>query len=219
MSQASSNHIKTTVNARYWQSAPLDKQTKSVWFVLHGQGQLAEYFIRKFEIIADENTVVIAPEALNRYYLDGFTGKVGASWMTSEDRLTDITNYLEYLDNLYKIILQGVDSNNCTIHLLGFSQGTATVSRWVTNGNIKFDHLVIWAGHFPPELTIEQAQAHLKDKRVDIVYGKNDPYLTSSTLEKIHDHLQTLQIKYEILEFEGVHEINQKALESISAST
>ena len=68
-------------------------------------------------------------------------------------------------------------------------------------------------------LTIEQAQAHLKDKRVDIVYGKNDPYLTSSTLEKIHDHLQTLQIKYEILEFEGVHEINQKALESISAST
>ena len=212
-----SDYINTTIKARYWQLGRLDEDTNSVWFVLHGQGQLAEYFIRKFETLVNKNTVVIAPEALHRYYLDGFDGKVGASWMTREDRLTDITNYLGYLDNLYETLLKGINTTKCTIHLLGFSQGTATVSRWAIHGNIKFDHLVIWAGHFPPELTPGPARQYLHGKRVDIVYGKNDPYLTTSAMEKISSHLQTLPIKYELHEFAGVHEINERVLQSLAS--
>ena len=36
----------------------------------------------------------MAPEGLSRFYLEGFSGKVGATWMTREDRLNDIDNYL-----------------------------------------------------------------------------------------------------------------------------
>jgi predicted esterase len=212
LAQVSTNYITTTVNARYWQLGELDEHTNSVWFVLHGQGQLAEYFIRKFNSLVNKNTVVVAPEALHRYYLDGFSGKVGASWMTKEDRLTDIANYLEYLDKLYLTLLQGIHSNNCVIHLLGFSQGTATVCRWATNGNIEFDHLVIWAGLVPPEITRERAQKHLKNKKVDVVYGNLDPYLTDSTVTKIQNHIQALEIDYELHEFEGVHEIDKSVL-------
>jgi hypothetical protein len=35
--------------ARYFSSGAVTPTTKHIWFVLHGYGQLAEYFIRKFD--------------------------------------------------------------------------------------------------------------------------------------------------------------------------
>lgn len=215
MVRATASYLKTTVEARYWQLGKLDSSTTSLWIVLHGQGQLPEYFIRKFVDICSPSTVVIAPEALHKYYLEGYKGKVGASWMTKEDRLTDIANYLTYLDNLFEQIGSQIDLSKVKIHLLGFSQGTATVSRWAVNGKLTFDHLVIWAGYFPPDLESEQTQTILKTKEISIVYGKHDPYLTPAILQHISDDLKRFDVQAQLIEFDGAHEIDADVLRSL----
>jgi hypothetical protein len=52
-----------------------------VWFVCHGYGQLAAYFIRHFAFLTENApaTVVIAPEGLSRFHLSGNGGRVGAT--------------------------------------------------------------------------------------------------------------------------------------------
>ena len=40
---------------------------------------------------------IIAPQGLHKFYLEGTSGRVGASWMTKENREDDIKNYLVYL--------------------------------------------------------------------------------------------------------------------------
>ena len=69
-----------------------DVAPRTVWFVLHGYGQLAGEFIRFFADLATDDSLVVAPEAMNRFYLvnpesaPARDRPVGATWMTREDR-------------------------------------------------------------------------------------------------------------------------------------
>lgn len=81
----------------------------------------------------------MAPEALNRFYLEGFAGRVGATWMTKEERLQEIDDYVNYLNQLYKTILANTDTSEITVNILGFSQGVATVCRWIANRYVQPD--------------------------------------------------------------------------------
>ena len=90
--------------ARYYTLGQLNKDTRQIWFVFHGYGQLARYFIRKFAILTNQQILVIAPEGLSRFYIEKVESsgrpndRVGASWMTKENRTVDIENYLHYLN-------------------------------------------------------------------------------------------------------------------------
>ena len=37
--------------AKYFTLGELNENTETVWFVIHGYGQLAEYFIKKFKVL------------------------------------------------------------------------------------------------------------------------------------------------------------------------
>ena len=87
--------IQTSKTARYFQIGELSSMTKTIWIVLHGYGMLPEYFIKKFECIANKETVIVAPEALNKFYLKDNYSRVGSSWMTKVERHDDIQ------DNMY----------------------------------------------------------------------------------------------------------------------
>jgi len=121
--------IETKKTARYYTLGALSEKTRTVWFVCHGYGQLANYFLRNFKSLENEKTFIISPEGFHRYYLNGFSGRVGASWMTKEDRLNDIADYVAYLDQLYHKVFSSVNRNNLKVNLLGFSQGGATATR------------------------------------------------------------------------------------------
>ena len=95
------HHIQTTRSARYYSLGSIEGEITEVWYVLHGYGQRAEDFIKNFLPITSEGILVIASEALSRFYVKGFAGEVGASWMTREDRMSEIKDYVRYLDNLY----------------------------------------------------------------------------------------------------------------------
>ena len=82
----------------------LTEATERIWLVFHGYGQLAEYFIKKFEDLDPTKNFIIAPQGLSKYYLQGVYGRVGASWMTKEDRLTEIANQYAYIDEVLKAV-------------------------------------------------------------------------------------------------------------------
>ena len=66
--------------ARWWSAGPMEgTERKGTLFVLHGYGQLPEYFIRKFRPLSQAGWHVVAPEGAHRFYLQGTEGRVGAS--------------------------------------------------------------------------------------------------------------------------------------------
>jgi predicted esterase len=210
------HEISFQYQARYFKLGEINSRTKQIWFVLHGYGQLAEYFIRKFTVLQDHNVCVIAPEGLSHFYLENFqagTGRknerVGATWMTRENRSIDIQNYLEYLNALYhKEIAQAI----IPVSILGFSQGSATASRWVMNNQIKFQRLILWSGIFPPDMDFENGKELLKQKEVLMVYGKNDPFLTDERFREMTNLSQKLSTDVKQIVFDGEHDIDQATL-------
>jgi predicted esterase len=211
-------HIKVSRTARYFTLGELNEKTKTVWFVCHGYGQLAEYFIRNFEVLDLETNFIIAPEALSRFYLEGFSGRVGAAWMTKEERDSEIEDYVQYLNELYFSILKEKHLEKINIHVLGFSQGVPAACRWVADGEIKFDKLILWAGIFPPDMNTDfqfTADHLLKDKQTYIVYGNQDPFLKEEHLEEIKT-FEKIKPDLKVLIFEGKHELNGSVLKEIS---
>jgi len=202
--------IFVNFRARYFQSNEPSEHIKNVYFVCHGHGMLAYYFLKKFEGLFDSETIVVAPEGLSRYYLDGFSGRVGATWMTKEERLTDIHNYVTYLDTVFQEVINHCP--NARITLLGFSQGSATASRWLMHGKNHFDRLVLWAGIFPPDLPFELSEQKLKNTEVTFVYGKNDPYLSEQKMNEQRDIASKLGVEAQELVFDGAHEIDNATL-------
>lgn len=201
--------------ARYFTAGKLDAQTKQVWIVFHGYGHLAPYFLKKFESLANQGVFIIAPEGLSRFYLSELTNtgradnRVGATWMTRENRLMDIDNYIQYLDTVYKKELTGT---SVPVTLLAFSQGCATACRWAALGKVNFDRLILWAGLLPPDLDFERAHEVLKRKKTYMVVGKDDPYLTPERMKEMDELSSKLRITPEKVMFDGKHELNEEVL-------
>jgi predicted esterase len=210
------HEIEFSFKARYYKSAEITSDTKAIWFVLHGYGQLAQFFIRKFSALSDNHVCVIAPEGLSRFYLQNInenggrnSDRVGATWMTKENRLMDIENYLTYLTSIYK---KEIGDRNIPVTILGFSQGSATASRWALSGNVKFDQLILWAGIFPPDMDFENGKEILKGKKVYHVYGAADPFLSDSRFQEMKILSAKLGATIHEMTFTGGHDIDSPAL-------
>ena len=63
-----------------------DVLQKEIWLLFHGYGQSAEHFLLHFKDFDKENSLKIAVEGHSRFYLKGYDGRVGASWIASRDQ-------------------------------------------------------------------------------------------------------------------------------------
>lgn len=207
------HYITIPYKARYFTHGTLSDNTVNIWFICHGYGQLAEYFIRKFHVLNPEENFVIVAEGLHRFYLNGHSGRVGASWMTKEERLTDIENYINYLDNIYTTTIKNTKAK---IILLGFSQGAATASRWAAMGKSKIDKLILWAGVFPPDLPFETCLSKINNLEPLLVIGNNDEFISEDELNEKTIWLNEQKINYQLLKFVGKHDIYMDVLKEIS---
>lgn len=212
-------HIRFNFKARYFTAGTLDASTRQVWVVLHGYGQLAQYFLKKFEPLTKQNIFIIAPEGLSRFYLSELTStgrpdnKVGATWMTREDRQTDIDNYINYLDTVYTHVLAG---NSVPVTLFGFSQGCATVCRWAIDGHPEFHRLILWAGLFPPDMDFEKGHDILSTKENYMIIGDQDPFLTPERMNEFDQLAAKLNIQPTKLTFPGKHELNLELMQQFA---
>lgn len=208
------HHIDVRRRARYYTLDP-EEEPREVWFVLHGYGQLAQYFLRHFDAIQNGRRLVVAPEALSRHYLPGHT-RVGASWMTKEDRLTEVDDYLAYLDGLYDQVFERVDRGRVTVHVLGFSQGGATASRWTALGRVDADRLILWASALAHDLDLTAHATAIGRRALTLVVGTEDEYLTPTLLAEQEALLTEHDIPYRLHTFAGTHKVDADTLKALA---
>lgn len=204
----SEHHISVRRTARYFTLGEIDKDTRDIWIVIHGHRQLAGNFIRTFEELTNRGSFVIAPEGLMRLYVKGDYGEVGASWMTKEDRDSDINDYVNYLDKLFLDEIDPIaETHSLKINALGFSQGAATLSRWLALGNAKVDKAVFWCGSVAHDLDYS-VYPKFKTTKIFQIFGKSDPYYKDDFVSKQVELLSSAGILTNPRTFEGGHEIN-----------
>lgn len=206
-------HITVERTARYWLSGAPTEATRSVWFLLHGYGQLAREFLSEFADVGDASRLLVAPEGLSRYYRRGATGReVGATWMTREDRLNEIRDYIDYLDKVYAEVRKGVDGGELTAGVLGFSQGVATACRWAAMGRSHLDRLILWAGQVPPDLELTEYGDRLSALSPVLVLGDGDQYAGETELAAEQVRLKTAGVRHRVVRFSGGHRIDLPTL-------
>jgi len=187
-------HLQVPRSARYAILGSLEADLSEVWIVCHGHGQLARRFLSRFLPLERPDRLIVAPEALSRYYLAAPKSEphppntpVGASWMTSEDRDFEIHDYVNYLDLLHDQIFAIV-------------------------GQVDPDRVVLWAGVLPPELDTESAGRLVRRSPLTIVVGLHDDFATPQRVSEQDARLQVLGVPYATMRFEGGHEISPEAL-------
>lgn len=201
-------HISVTRTARFYTLGKLENSTKDIWIFIHGHRDLAGKFIMKFSELAEMGSYLIAPEALMRLYIKGDSGNVGASWMTKEDREADIQDYVSYIDRLFfEEIEPKAKELNLKINALGFSQGSATLSRWLALGKAKIDKAVFWCGSLGHDVDYSAAE-NFKQMEIHQVFASNDPYYDSSFPPQQVEILTKSGLTPKTFTFNGGHEIS-----------
>jgi len=198
--------------ARYFILGELNEQTDTIWIVLHGYAQLANYFIKNFESIQQPNNIIVAPEGLHRFYWQGFSGMVVASWMTKEDRLEDIKDYSNYLEMVYNEVVSTFKNKKVKINVFAFSQGTATTLRWLSIKKPLIHNLILWGGTFPADINFDMDKVYFNSLNTYFVMGTKDEYISEKDVEEQENTLKKNEIRFQSIRFEGKHEIEQKTL-------
>ncbi len=207
-------NIEVRRSARYYTLGPT-AGFRQVWFVLHGYGQLASYFIRHFTALDNDQRLIVAPEGLSRFYLSGFSGRTGASWMTREDRVKEIDDYVNYLDSISGDL--GIGPRD-EIFVLGFSQGAETAARWVRRSKSKPRRLILWAGLLPPELA-SPADLNALGSGLTLVVGRQDEFASEERLAQLEERLRSHRIAFELCKFNGGHELNSDTLLELASES
>ncbi len=208
------NKIKFEAAAHYYRSHIVNRSEHEIWFVLHGYGQLAAFFLEKFKPVYDERRLIIAPEGTNHAYLEGFSGRVGANWMTKHERLSAIDNNNNFLNAILNSYLVKY-AEMPKIKVLGFSQGAATATRWVDQLRVPVETLVLWAGGYAEDLRAGIQGNNLKNCKTWIVLGDKDPFISPESLEIQEEIINSLGVKAERLSFSGGHELEISVLKKI----
>lgn len=206
--------IRFEYEAHYFLSNEPTYEEQELWLVLHGYGQLAEFFVRKFKTFFSPERVFVAPEGTNYNYLEGFQGRVGANWMTKHERETAIANNHRFLDSLIDSLLEKY-THKPTVHVLGFSQGAATATRWASHWKGKIDTLVLWAGGFALDLDLGEAREAFSETKLVVALGDQDELITSENIQKQDLLISSLGKEVHRLSYPGGHELEPKLIEKI----
>jgi predicted esterase len=213
-------HVRVPRTARYHVLGDVSA-AREAWFVLHGYGQLAGRFIERFRSLpgAGEARAVVAPEALSRFYVErrpgahGTGSRVGASWMTREDREREIEDYVEYLDRVAAAVAgagAGPDSDGGAVGprrvVLGFSQGAETASRWAVLGATRPAELVLWGGGLAADLDLARAGSALDGVAIRFVVGDRDAWAADRARDGIA-RLRAVGLEAERIDHPGGHRI------------
>jgi predicted esterase len=200
-----------------------------VWLVVHGYGQLAGPFLRRFAALPGVGTrrAVVAPEALSRFYVEARVGphgresRVGASWMTREDREVEINDYVGYLDAVAAAVMparRGAAASDVArsgdgprVVVLGFSQGAETASRWVVLGSVRPAELILWGGGLAVDLDPAAVAAALRGVTVQLVVGDDDGW-GRRRVEDSAAQLEAAGVAAERIGYAGGHAIEAGVL-------
>lgn len=216
MENVKHNKIRVQRTAHYSTFGELSKtKTKYVWIVLHGYGQLSKRLINKYADFDPEEHFVIMPEGLNRFYWAKNNSPV-ACWMTSEDRYDEIDDFVNYLDTIYNNYCRHLNQDKVKFVVMGFSQGCATMWRWLHASQPHFDIILNWAGWIPEDLSYLHLKNYLSKRQLHMLYGDNDQFITEEALSDIKSVINENDMEVNIHKYEGQHKIPKEVLKQFS---
>lgn len=216
------HHLPVTRTARFYTLGDPDAIARDVWFVCHGYGQLAPRFLRRFESLRAAHRLIVAPEALSRFYVEQpgrshAQSPVGASWMTREDRLSEIDDYIRFLDAVYAQVFEWAPRAGAVVSVLGFSQGAAAAARWVARGAARADRLILWGGLLPHDLDLARDGARLREVELVTVSGNADAFLSGEAIAAQRERLAAYGILPRDVSYEGGHGLDDGVLAHLGA--
>jgi predicted esterase len=223
------HYVTVARTARYATTGADPSATARLWVVFHGYGQRAADFVTPFESVAPADTRIVAPEGLSRFYAEtprvdrGHLERVGATWLTRDDRAHDLRDAIGMLHAVVArevgavVAARGVRP---AIGVLGFSQGVAMSQRWVAvaeqtpslGGPTSIAQHVLWAGglaHDVPDDAMRAAWAHTP---VQLVWGSRDEFATSDAIDAQVERVQTLAPRVTQYTFDGGHRLERARL-------
>lgn len=204
--------LQISKTAKICKMGAWDQPAQLTWLCLHGYGMLAQYFIKNFAEIDDGNNLFIAPEAPNRFYLNGTYGRVGATWMTKEEREDDIADIIQYIDQVHQTLSA---TQQAQLVALGFSQGTPSVFRWAVAKRAKLRALVAWASDIPKDVLTPEGIQYLNSINVYLVVGTQDEFIFEQRLQAFRDLLKEVGLNYKFISFDGKHRIDKEPLQQL----
>lgn len=203
--------FQTPRTARYFSRQTDPNLIENVWILFHGYGQSAYHFLLNFDDFNPEKSLILAPEGLSKFYLKGFDGRVGASWMTKENREFEIQDQLHLVDNL----LAEIDPNgDKKLNLLGFSQGAAVACRWYQYTTRKVENLILWGAGLPIETDAKMAQKY-NECNTTLVLGTEDEFIKQERLVQYFQTLEDLKFSHNVITYKGGHKIEKEGLEQV----
>jgi predicted esterase len=203
--------------ARYATLGTFDASVRDCWIVCHGYGQLAAGFVTEFEPLLAPGRLIVAPEGLSRFYLEGESGAIGASWMTRESRETEIADYVGYLDAVYHQIQARTENDALRVTAMGFSQGTATICRWAGRGSVRPARVVLWGGPLLPDEELAEVAERLAETRFTLVVGTRDRYVGAAALQREIGRFKAFRIPHDVITFDGGHRLDGGILRHLAA--
>lgn len=210
---AQSEHISVPRTARFGVRGQKGTDISTVILVLHGYGMSALACLESFSYLEQQDVLLVAPEGLSRFYRKGFDGDVVASWMAREDRLYEIEDQITYLDKLLDLILSDHAPSAENVVVIGYSQGVATGSRWVTRRKGQgISRFVVYAGTMAADTLTGDWPVGVP---VLQVCSDTDEFISSSDFHEQLSKLQAFGIQVSQIKYEGKHAVEPDAVLSI----
>lgn len=201
---ANHHSIKIDKTGHYYTLGNLSDQTQYIWLVCHGYGQAADRFVQKFRKLDLSRHYIVAPEGLHRFYWGGTSGRVVASWMTRKDRLIEIAEHTAFLQDVLTTFIE----EHHRLVVCGFSQGVATVTRYMDRFKPSFDQLLLWAGSFPRDIDSKQWNEYVEKGRTHLYYGNQDELLNPELLAEEKRYFEDHGFSVIEHTFEGGHSVD-----------
>jgi predicted esterase len=97
---------------------------------------------------------------------------------------------------------------------LGFSQGVATLTRWIARGTARVHRAVLWAGELPPD--VNPAALAERVQEVVVVQGERDLLAHWTKPDELRARMHHANVGFRSLTFDGGHRIDSGVLRELT---
>ncbi len=172
---------------------------------LHGWGQSARWFARRFESLEQLPVYVAAPQGPHQFYLDLESKKVGFNWLTAYEKPDNIADVNRLIDAVIDEAQRQAGSTSLPVYVLGFSQGAVMAWRYALHAGDKVAGIVVCCADLAPD--VAERLENAPRWRTLLVYGTDDGIVPQGKIDEAQSTLTALGWQYDLLEFEGGHDL------------
>lgn len=191
------------------------RHAREAWLILHGYGMLARGILHWFRDAARDDRLLVAPEALSRFYLDLSDRKriVGASWTTREDLQRELDDQFAYLDRAVADCIPP----ELPLYVHGFSQGVSVATRWGVRTARAIESIACWAGIVPDDVTPAHLVARLGKRPVHFLVGDADGRVPPERVAADAERMRAGGVHAILTGFSGGHIVDPALLRTFAA--